>query len=461
MGNCNHGWFSQQVSFVRRMFAQADGLPLSRVLSPELVREVLRQHALELTEPVYSALVTTWVFLSQVMSADSCCRAAVARLVAHRVRSGQTPCSANTGGYCQARQRLPEGFVADLVRHTGGTLEAQGDGSWRWKGLPVMIFDGSTVSMPDTPENQQAYPQPRSQAPGVGFPLARIGVLFSLAAATVLDLAICPFRGKGHSELGLLRQLWHRLAPGSLLLADRYICSWFEIALLRQRQVQVVCRLHHQRRVHWRKGNDQRIRWRKPRRPDWMDQATYESLPDQLTVRVVRLEVPRRGFRTRRIELATTLLEGRRFTPDDLADLYRSRWHAELDLRSLKSVMQMDILRGKTPDIVRKEIWMHLLAYNLVRTVMAQAALACDVDPRTISFKGTLQTLEAFRPWLVDASRGDLLSVIEDVLHAIVTHRVGQRPGRYEPRARKRRPKPYPLLQHRRPTARKLLRYKS
>jgi hypothetical protein len=461
MGNCNHGWFSQQVSFVRRMFAQAEGLPFSRVLSPELVGEVLRRHALELTEPVYNALVTTWVFLSQVMSADPCCRAAVARLVAHRVRSRQGACSANTGGYCQARQRLPEGFVADLVRHAGSTLARQAPASWRWKDLNVVIFDGSTVSMPDTPENQQAYPQPRSQAAGVGFPLARIGVLFSLAAATVLDLAICPFRGKGHSELGLLRQLWHKLVPGSLLLADRYICSWFEMALLEERGIQVVCRLHHQRRVNWRNGHDQQVRWPKPRRPDWMDPATYDALPEELAVRVVRLEVRRPGFRTRRIELATTLLDADRFTPDDLADLYRSRWHAELDLRSLKSVMQMDILRGKTPEIVRKEVWMHLLAYNLVRTVMAQAALASGTSPRAISFKGTLQTLEAFRPWLVDARCGDLPSMVRQVLHAILTHQVGQRPDRYEPRARKRRPKPYPLLQHRRPTARKLVRYKS
>lgn len=461
MLNSNRGWFLQQVSFVRRMFAQAEGLPLSRVLSPELVADVLRQHAVELTEPVYNALVTTWVFLTQVMSADPCCRAAVARLVAHRCHHGQSPCSSNTGGYCQARQRLPEGLVADLVRATGGALEAQAQPSWRWKDRSVLVYDGSTVSMPDTPENQQAYPQPRSQAPGIGFPLARIGVLFSLAAGAVVDLAICPFRGKGHSELGLLRQVWHRLVQGSLLLADRYMCSWFEMASLSARDVHVVCRLHHQRRVNWRKGHDQQVRWPKPRQPDWMDAATYAALPEELTVRVVRLEVKRRGFRTQRIELATTLLDEQQFTRDELAELYAARWHAELDLRSLKSVMQMDVLRGKTPDMVRKEIWMHLLAYNLVRTVMAQAAITYDVNPRQISFKGTLQTLEAFRAGLVDASHSGLPSLIEDVLHAIVTHRVGQRPNRYEPRARKRRPKPYPLLQHRRTIARKLLRYKS
>jgi Transposase DDE domain len=461
MGHCNRGWFSQQVSLMRRMFGQADGLPFSQVLSPELVADVLREHGLRLTEPVYNALVTTWVFLSQVMSADSCCRAAVARLVAHRCRQGQAPCSSQTGGYCQARQRLPERFVADLVRYTGRSLEDGAPAWWRWKGLPVMIFDGSTVSMPDTPENQAAYPQIRTQRTGVGFPLARIGVLFSLTAATVLDLAICPFRGKGNSELGLLREVWHHLVAGSVLLADRYMCCWFEIALLEERNVHVVCRLHSQRRPNWQKGNDQRVTWHKPERPFWMDQATYDALPDELTVRLVRMKVARHGFRTREIQLATTLLDRRAFTPGELANLYRARWHAELDLRSLKSVMQMDILRGKTPEIVRKEIWMHLLAYNLIRTVMAQAAMTHDVNPRAISFKGTLQTLEAFRPQLLDASRDALPSLIEQMLQAIITHRVGHRPNRCEPRARKRRPKPYPLLQHRRTIARKLVRYKS
>jgi Transposase DDE domain len=461
MGHFNRGWFSQQVSFMRRMFGQADGLPFSQVLSSELVADALRRHGLGLTEPVYNALVTTWVFLSQVMSADSCCRAAVARLIAHRCRQGQSPCSSQTGGYCQARQRLPEGFAADLVRHTGSSLEKEALPSWRWKDRSVMIFDGSTVSMPDTPENQKAYPQHATQQAGVGFPLARIGVLFSLAAATVLDLAICPFRGKGNSELGLLRQVWHHLVAGSVLLADRYICCWFEIALLDGRNVKVVCRLHSQRRPNWRKGNDQRVTWPKPERPFWMDQATYDALPDELTIRLLRLKVARRGFRTREIRVATTLLDRRAFTPGELADLYRARWHAELDLRSLKSVMQMDILRGKTPDIVRKEIWMHLLAYNLIRTVMAQAAMAHDVNPRAISFKAALQTLEAFRPQLLEASRDALPSLIEQIIQAIITHQVGQRPNRCEPRARKRRPKPYPLLQHRRTIARKLVRYKS
>lgn len=447
MADSTHGRLWGQISWLRRSFLQQEGLPFSQVLSAEMVSAALAEFQLALIEPVYSALVTTWVFLSQVLSADQSCRAAVARLLTHRLASGEPPCSAQTGGYCLARSRLPEGFLARLVRQTGRTLHEQTNSAWRWMDRQVALFDGSTVSMPDTPANQAAYPQPRSQQPGVGFPLARIGVLFSWAAGSVLDFALCPFAGKGHSELALLRNVWNSLSAGTVLLTDRYLCSYFEIALLRQRGVDVVSRLHQQRRVAWRKGGDQQEIWRKPRRPDWMDQETYDALPDQMMIRVVRFTARQQGFRTRRVELATTLLDAVEITPHDLAELYRGRWHAELNLRSLKSVMQMDILRGRTPDIVHKELWVHLLAYNLIRSVMARAAAVGEVSPRTLSFKGTLQTLSAFQPLCSSAADATFDAWVEHLLQAILSHHLPDRPGRYEPRARKRRPKPYPLLQ--------------
>jgi hypothetical protein len=202
--------------------------------------------------------------------------------------------------------------------------------------------------------------------------------------------------------------------------------------------------------VNWRQGHDQRVGWPKPRQPDWMDRATYEALPDQLTVRLLRLEVKRSGFRTRRIELATTLLDERQFTRDDLAELYAARWHAELDLRSLKQTLQMDILRCKTPELVRKELWTHILAYNLIRTIMAQAAAKHGIEPRSISFKGAIQTLEAFQPVIAiqgeHASAASRMEVYQQILDAIATHRVADRPNRFEPRLRKRRPKHYGFL---------------
>lgn len=462
MTHCTQGWFLGQMSFVRAQFAQAAGLPFSEVLSVEMISRLLREYGVSCVECVYTPLVTLWVFLSQVISADQSCRAAVARLVAHRSANGQRSCSSRTGAYCTARKRLPEGVLAQLARETAAGLDRQAAPRWLWNGREVYIFDGSTISMPDTPANQAAYPQPRSQQPGVGFPLARIAVVFSLACGAALDLAICRFRGKGQSELGLLRQLWHLFAPGSVMLADAYLCSYFEIALLRQREVDVVCKIHGARSCDFRRGrrlgyDDHLVEWRKPRKPDWMDQKTYAALPETMTVREVRVRVSRPGFRTREFVVVTSLLEAEEVPKEDLAELYRARWHAELDLRSLKETMQMDVLRGKTPEMVRKEIWAHLLAYNLIRTVMAQAALQYDLPPRMISFKGAMQTLQAFHPLLRTTAGDQLLTLYHDLLAALAEHRVGNRPDRYEPRARKRRPKAYPLLRQPRSIARKQL----
>ena len=220
--------------------------------------------------------------------------------------------------------------------------------------------------------------------------------------------------------------------------------------------------MHGARHYDFRRGeqlehDDHLIEWKKPRKPDWMDQPTYEALPETMTMREVRIRVNRPGFRTRQLVVVTSLFDAEEFTKDDLADLYRARWYAELDLLSLKATMQMDVLRGKTPEIVRKELWTHLLAYNLIRTVMAQAAVEHDLPPRTISFKGTLQTLQAFQPLLRTACVDQLSKLYQDLLAAVVEHRVGHRPDRHEPRARKRRPKPYPLLTQPRHKARKAI----
>ena len=203
---------------------------------------------------IYSPLVTLWVFLGQVLSADHSCRAAVARLLAHRISRGQSPCSPETGAYCQARKRIPEKFFSEVARQTGRTLETDGDPQWLWKGRRVHVFDGSTVSMPDTAENQQAYPQPPQQKPGIGFPLARIAAFFSLSCGAVVDLAICRYAGKGQSELGMLRTLWNTLLPGDIMLADRYLCAWHEIFLLRERGVDTVTRLRVHRSADFRRG---------------------------------------------------------------------------------------------------------------------------------------------------------------------------------------------------------------
>jgi hypothetical protein len=446
-----HGRFREQVRFLRRQFLQDDELPFTDVLSESAVAQALKALDVVWLDRIYSPLITLWVFLSQVLSQDHSCRAAVARLIAHRVSRGQRPCSAETGAYCQARKRLPEQFYAEVARKTGQSLDSSAKKEWLWKGRRVLTYDGSTVSMPDTAENQQAYPQPPQQRLGVGFPLARIAVFFSLSCGAVLDLAICSYSGKGHSELGMLRQLWDILRPRDILLADRYMCAWHEIYLLKQRGIDTVTRVHHCRRVDFRCGKrlakgDHIVEWRRPGRIRSIDWQTLKSLPEQLTIRETRVRIQQPGFRCRSMIVVSTLLDAEAVTGSDLAELYRARWSAELDLRSLKQTLQMDILRCKTPDLVRKELWAHILAYNLVRTIMAQAATERCIEPRTISLKGTIQTLEAFQPLFAiqgDRDRLHRRKLYQQFFDAVATHRVADRPDRFEPRLRKRRPKKY------------------
>jgi hypothetical protein len=450
----NRGSFREQVGFLRRQFLQDGDLPFTNILSEEIVKQALLASNSCWLDRIFSPLVTLWVFLGQVLSADHSCRAAVARLIAYRLARGHNPCSGATGAYCQARKRLPEKFFAAVARRTGRALDAKVESPWLWKRRRVYIYDGSSVTMPDTPENQAEYPQPVVQRPGLGFPLARMAAVFSLACGAVLDVGICRYAGKGQSELGMLRTLWNLFVPGDVMLADRLMCAWTEMVMLKQRGVDCVCRLTSHRHADFRRGQrlgtgDHIVRWPKPGKPRSIDRETYDALPDFLMVRECRVRVDQPGFRVQTLIIATTLLDATAFTKDDLAQLYRARWNAELDLRSLKQTMQMDVLRCKTPELVRKELWTHILAYNLIRTIIAQAASKHGLDPHSISFKGAMQTLEAFQP--VIALQGEhnaefLKIAYERLLDTIAIHRVADRPDRYEPRQLKRRPKPYDRL---------------
>jgi hypothetical protein len=398
---------------------------------------------------IYTPYVTVWVFLSQCISPDHSCRDAVARLIAWRLSQGQKPCSADTGAYCTARADLPEEVLHALVRETGKEIEDRSPEGWLWHGRKVRVVDGSTVTMPDTPENQAAYPQQKSQKPGCGFPIARILVIFSLSVGTVLEAAIGKYQGKQTGENSLLRGLYGALDEGDVILADRYFSGWFDIVLPLQRGIDVVVRKHQLRRTDFREGtwlgkDDHLVSWSKPVRPKWMSVAQYRELPDELTLREVRVRVIQKGFRTRSLLVVTTLTDAEQYPPEEIALLYRRRWQAELHLRSLKIVLQMDQLRCKKPERVRNEFWTHLLGYNLIRGVMTQAALESGRSPWEISFKGTLQTLSQFLPILLSKISSE--AWCEALLAAIATHIVGHRPDRMEPRKVKRRRKHYQYL---------------
>jgi hypothetical protein len=355
---------------------------------------------------------------------------------------------------------LPEAALAQLTRTTGRDLADRAEASWLWKGRRVKVVDGTGVSMPDTPANQRAYPQPEEIPPGLGFPLARLVVVFCLATGAALDAAMGRWQGKGTGEVSLFRSLAGVIGLGDVLLADRLYATFWDVQRAVACGADVLMRMHAGRRAVWFRGRghtkgNRRVYWHKPQRPSWMGQREYDAIPREMRLRAVRVDVRQRGFRTRRLVLVTTLTDAAAYPAADLAALYRRRWQAELDLRSLKQTLQMDILRGQSPEMVRKELWGHLLVYNVVREVMAQAAGVAGVPPEEVSFAGALQTLNAFAPQLQRAvTEAEWSRLWSALVEAVGRHRVGNRPDRYEPRAVKRRRKTYPRLKEPRQQAR-------
>lgn len=363
-------------------------------------------------------------------------------------------CSAHTGAYCRARQRLPQVMVSTLVRQAGRTMTARVAGGC-WQSRPVRLVDGTTVQMPDTPANQAAYPQPRTQKPGLGFPICRLVALTCLSSGAVLEAATGRYVGKGGDEQSLLRSMLDSLAAGDVLLGDAFYATYFLLCELQRRGVDGVFEQYGARRrsTDFRRGRrlgsrDHVIDIAKPTlKPCWMSAEAFAAAPETLAVRELRV-----GGKT----LVTTLLCDRQAPKAELKALYRQRWNVELDLRNLKMTLGMDMLTCKTPAMVAKEIWIYLLAYNLIRRIMMRAAQQAQTLPRQLSFKHSLQL------WLAWQQRGIPLAIEEDLTLLILTaqKRVGNRPGRIEPRAIKRRRKSLPLLNQPRPIARETLRAK-
>lgn len=447
----------------QREFAMATEPGLGPLMSPDEVSRRLEESETgkETRDRVFPSMLSLWLFMWQIFQRHASCRAATAKANAMRSAQGQPTCSPESDAYCQARVRLSESGMAAVVRDSAKELHERAGQSDILQGRPVKIYDGSTVTMPDTPQNQAEYPQHPRQKAGLGFPIARLGVLFSLASGAVLDMATCRYKGKGQSELGMLVALLGSLVKGDVLLTDRYLCATTILMMLLQHGVDVVTRLHQSRRADFRRGrrlgkHDHIIFWEKPtKKPDWMDQEVFDALPPCIELRELKITVSQRGFRSQTLLLVTTLLDAEQYPVKDVAQAYRLRWHAELNLRSLKSVLGMDKLTTKTPAMVRKEIWAHLLAYNHIRALMVQAAEMAGISPLELSFTGALDTLNAFSGELRHATGERYHQILANLLNAIAAHRVGDRPDRNEPRATKTRPKHYPRLQQPRAQARK------
>lgn len=458
----------QRFRLVLASFLQSSDLPFSDVLTEAEIAEAFESEGSEFAREegdVYTPALTLWAFLSQVLykGEQRSCLAAVARVIVLLVVLGRKPCANNSGSYCKARAKLPEAVLQRLTTRVAAGCEREVPKAWLWKGRHVKLADGTTVSMPDTEENQAEYPQQRSQKKGLGFPVARMVVLLSLATAMLGGMAIGPYSGKETGESALMRQLLDQLDADDILLTDRYFCSYFMIALLLSRNVDFVARLHHARkedayRVRRLGKKDGLIQWRRPQRPDWMDRETYDRIPRSLTLRQIEVKVTQPGFRVESLTVVTTLTDPQTYTRDEIAELYHKRWLVELDIRAIKCSLGMDVLRCKTPKMVRKEIWTCLLAYNLIRKTMLQASIGSGLSPRQLSFANAMQTMAASWGSLPTLDRSRMASMIASQLASLTSPIVGNRPDRIEPRAVKRRPKPMRLLTMPRDAAREQLR---
>ena len=444
---------TRQQRFVKQVCSNDTDAVVGLLAGSELVQSVqslLPPHR----QRIYPPLRTLSMFVTQALSADRACQNAVNAAALRRIGSGQAACSTRTGGYCQARERLNTELVSTLARRAGQAVCAAAPVAWRWRGRAVRLVDGTTLRMPDTRANQAAFPQPRTQQPGLGFPICRLLVLICLDGAALLDAAIGRYCGKGGDEHTLLRSILHGLHRGDVLIGDALYPSYWLLCALREREVDAVFEQHGARGLStdFRRGKrlgarDHLIVLQKPaRRPGWMSVEQYWQLPEQLTVRELHS-----GGKT----LVTTLLCPKETSKTALRALYGCRWHVELDLRSIKSTLGMHMLSCQSPAMIVKEIWVYLLAYNLIRLLMAKAAALADMMARQLSFKHALQVCNA---WTNLGSQTCCEQHLQHVFALLAQQRVGKRPGRVEPRAIKRRPPAYPLLTVPRHAANTILR---
>lgn len=427
---------------VKHYRAHCDGHSFFNVLTSDALLDKVEALSPEAyRERLYPPTETLSMFLAQAMSADRSCQNIVNQVAVQRVCTGLSAVSTHTGAYCRARQRLPLNMLSDLTRHLGALLDKQVPTRWRWCGRRVRIVDGTTITLPDTPANQAAFPQPRSQQPGLGFPICRLVGITCLASGALLDAAIGRTSGKGGDEQTLLRALQNSFETGDIVMGDAFFATYFFIAAMQASAVDVVMEQHGSRRraTDFRRGEklgsrDPLIVIDKPkRRPDWMSEAEYAAAPATLTLRELKA-----GSKI----LVTTLRCPKAASKAALKELYQRRWHIELDIRPIKETLGMGVLSCRTPAMAVKEIWAYLLAYNLIRLMIAQSALLADLSARSISFKHCLQLWLAWIQW------GDLTSAewLGRLFSLMAQQQVGDRPGRIEPRAVKRRPKPFPLL---------------
>jgi len=432
----------QQIFSFKKTVMQLSHLPFSDILPSKCLQQIIDSSPRKRNR-IFTPLVTLKAFISQALSADGSCREAVSQVFAERVTQGEKANSINTSSYCKARNDLPLEPLIQAVKKTGKTLHHQAHCSWRWKGHNTLIVDGTTVLMADTENNQQEFPQQSNQKAGLGFPIARIVGLISLSTGAVVSYAKGPYQGKGSGETSLLSALFDDIAANNILLADRYYCTWAIIALLMKQNSHILVQNHAQRKPNFSEGKklgakDHIVNWKKPKKqPVWMNDDDYRALPEEIYIR---------EFSLGGMVYVTTLLDGKKYHKKELAKLYKERWSIELDFRSIKTNMGMEMLRCKSPNMVRKEIAIRFLSYNLIRANIARSAVIMKKIPRQISFMTAVQLFNEIKLQLALFS-GDILKyIIKVTLESMASIAIGRQKRKNQPRAIKRRSKAYPLL---------------
>ena len=435
-------------------FLRNDGLPFSQVLSAEMIeRAFADRHALFAQDGVFSTPIVLWAFLAQALrdGKGAACASAVADIATYMLQTGGPVPSGDTGDYCRARAKLDLVALQRLVRDSGNQLERQAKRKWLWHGLHVKLVDGFTFTMPDTPANQQAFPQQKTQLPGVGFPIARACVVLSLTTAAVHNLAIGPYQGKETGETALLRQILACVQEGDVVVFDRCYCSYMMIAAIVARGAHVCVHLHQCRPVDFSVGEqlgerDRLVTWPRPQRPDWQSTQEYDQTPETLTLRELQFDICEPGSREETITVVTTMTDPVAYPKEEIASLYGYRWNSELDIRDIKRTLGLDHARCMTPEMVRRELWVKLLAYNLIRKVIATAAATHNKQPRQLGFTLACQTILSSWMTLSAGSCRNAQALWQDALRRIAANEVANRPGRIEPRVLKRRRHRYPLM---------------
>jgi len=450
---------------VAEPFLEESGLPFTGVLTADNIERAFTENgALFGQEDIFSTPIVLWAFLAQVLRGGKggACAAAVADIATYMQQTGGVAPCGDTGDYCRARAKLDLTAVRQLAVGAARELEQDADPSWLWHGLHAKLVDGFTFTMPDTAANQRVFPQQKSQRPGVGFPIARACAVLSLATAAIHDLSVGPYEGKETGESALLREILDCIPKGDVVVFDRYFCSFLMLAILRLRGNHFCARLHQLRHSDFRRGkrlgkDDHLITWTKPKRPAWMSEDLYAQIPETMMLREVRFGVTVPGRRSEELTVVTSLIDPAAYPKQDIAQLYGCRWNSELDIRDIKQTLGLDHVRCKTPKMVRLELRVTLLAYNLIRKLIATAATIHGKQPRQVGFTLACQTVLSSWMLLATGACRNTRQLWRQALARIAANEVANRPGRIEPRMIKRRRHRYPLMNDPRRELRKKL----